>query len=316
LIWEDGSVCKKIGAGAFRGANLNSLELPDSIEIIGKGAFDSNPSLTAVYLPKSLKTLHDSAFQNCTKLAHVWIPNEITLIDGNVFANTNLDVIEVEGDNANPRYKVLNGCLIDLQSKTLIKGTNNSTIPEGVVTTISQNAFAEQSRITSIIVPEGIREIPSYFARNCSELDYIELPDTVTMIDSQAFYQCTSLCKSSDGILVLPDSIESISSFSFGSCTELVDLTLPKNLKNLRAGGGNFNGCTKLQTVRFRSVDLQQSMLESFASGNANGSRAFENCTSLREVFWPNAESEDAKKCLTHLGIPSTVTIHYNYEVK
>lgn len=316
LLWEDNSSCKKIEVGAFRNANLPNVDLPDTIEIIGNNAFEGNENMTHIELPESLKTLGDGAFQNCYKLETVWIPDEVSYIGSSVFANTqNLNTIELEGDNSDPRYAVIGGCLIDLDNRKLLRGTNNAVIPQDQITSFEDHAFSQLSRLTSIVVPEGVTEISSYFARQCAELDYIELPQTVTKIDSQAFWQCGNLCKSANGILVLPDSITDLSSYCFANCTEVVDLTLPKNLKNMWSGS-NFRDCTKLETVRFRSTEYEAEVVAKLDKKENNGKDAFSGCTALKDIYWPGPESADAKRCISHFGIPSTVTVHYNYEVK
>lgn len=315
LIWEDNSSCKRIGTAAFRNANLPNIELPDSIEAIGNSAFEGNENMTSVELPQALQTLGDGAFQNCYNLEYVWIPDSVTYIGGSAFANTkNLDTIEVSGNSESPRYAAVDGCLIDLKNRRFIRGTNNAVIPQGMIDSFENHAFSLLSKLSSIIVPEGVAEIPSYFARQCPELDYLELPRTVTKIDSQAFWQCKNLCKSAGGILVLPDSITDMSSYCFANCSELTDVTLSKNLKNMWSGS-NFRECTKLETLRFRSTEFEASVISKLDKRENNGKDAFYGCTSLKDVYWPGAESDAAKRCFEHLGIPNTVTVHYNYEV-
>jgi hypothetical protein len=271
--------------------------------------------MTSVELPQALQTLGDGAFQNCYNLEYVWIPDSVTYIGGSAFANTkNLDTIEVSGNSESPRYAAVDGCLIDLKNRRFIRGTNNAVIPQGMIDSFENHAFSLLSKLSSIIVPEGVAEIPSYFARQCPELDYLELPRTVTKIDSQAFWQCKNLCKSAGGILVLPDSITDMSSYCFANCSELTDVTLSKNLKNMWSGS-NFRECTKLETLRFRSTEFEASVISKLDKRENNGKDAFYGCTSLKDVYWPGAESDAAKRCLEHLGIPNTVTVHYNYEV-
>lgn len=320
LVWEEGSVCSEIGSGSFRNSMLSGvLKLPDTIRKIGASAFDGNKEITRIELPASLKTIGSNAFNNCSSLEYISIPKGVTDIGNVVFINTpNLDTIEMVGNDSNSRYVSIDGCLIDTadNKKTVVRGTNKAIIPEDV-TDFANRCFQGLPRITSIVVPNAVTVLPQFFAAECTELDYVEFSGALTKIDSQAFYNCRNLCKSNDGILILPDTVTDLSSFCFYGCKELVEVTLPKNLKNMWSGN-NFNSCTKLEKVTFRSSDYQSNMLGMLdrEEGN-NGINAFAGCTALKHVYWPNPESDDAKRCLRHLGInPDTVTVHYNYEVE
>ena len=55
---------KIIGYQAFDGANLSSLALPDSLEVIDSWAFSSNPNLVSVEIPDSLEYIGGGAFWN------------------------------------------------------------------------------------------------------------------------------------------------------------------------------------------------------------------------------------------------------------
>lgn len=57
----EGNKLKKIGAGAFTGAMLKEIELPEGIEEIGENAF-ALTEITDITLPSSMKKLDDSPF--------------------------------------------------------------------------------------------------------------------------------------------------------------------------------------------------------------------------------------------------------------
>lgn len=54
-------------------------------------------------------------------------------------------------------------------------------------------AFIECENLTSIALPESLREIHSEAFKGCSSLISVEIPDSVTRIDDSVFFQCVSL---------------------------------------------------------------------------------------------------------------------------
>ena len=62
---------KVIGDGAFRGAGITDVILPESLEVIGSAAFFDCDELTFVLFPDSVREIGDSAFQSCDALRYV-----------------------------------------------------------------------------------------------------------------------------------------------------------------------------------------------------------------------------------------------------
>ncbi len=83
----------------------------------------------------------------------------------------------------------------------------------------------------------GIKIIPAYCFKNCSQLESITLPQQLESIGQCAFLDCFAL----KGDLVLPDKIKTIGDFAFNNCGFTGSLTLPESLEKL--GYGAFDGC-------------------------------------------------------------------------
>lgn len=75
------------------------------------------------------------------------------------------------------------------------------SIPENItvdgasysVTKIDEKAFAENTAITKVTLPDSITEIPSYCFYNCTNLMNLYLPKNVTSVGEYAFAGCTTL---------------------------------------------------------------------------------------------------------------------------
>lgn len=71
----------------------------------------------------------------------------------------------------------------------------------------------------------------------------IVLPDTVKVIGSFAFCDCTAL-KS----IVVPSSVKKIGSFAFNGCTSLTDVTILDGVTHIN--GCAFGDCTNLKSIK------------------------------------------------------------------
>ena len=54
----------------------------------------------------------------------------------------------------------------------------------------------------------------------CSSLESVVIPDSVTSIGKEAFYDCDSLTS-----IVIPDSVTSIGNYAFYNCSSLTSVT-------------------------------------------------------------------------------------------
>lgn len=68
---------------AFSSSGISSIKFPNSLILIGNGAFESCPNLVEAVLPEGLTNLDSGAFTNCPKLQSVTLPS--TLRGGSFF---------------------------------------------------------------------------------------------------------------------------------------------------------------------------------------------------------------------------------------
>ena len=81
LVFEEGSVCEKIGSHAFFDAHhLQSLKLPDSVKKVSRAAFAACKGLTELDLGNGLTVIDNSAFQGCYGLTSLTIPKQVEKI--------------------------------------------------------------------------------------------------------------------------------------------------------------------------------------------------------------------------------------------
>jgi hypothetical protein len=122
------------------------------------------------------------------------------------------------------------------------------------VVELSRQLFYENYDITSVIVPPGVKEIPSSAFLICEYLTSVILPNTLEKINEDAFERCTSL-----HTVNLSVGLKTIGGFAFNHCGELYNLTIPDSLTAVTwtGFGSAFNDCGKLPLkTRQRLKDL------------------------------------------------------------
>ena len=102
-------------------------------------------------------------------------------------------------------------------------------------------------KITSIIVPPTVTDIPDGCFASFFNLSKIILPDNVKTIGNRAFLLCDSLVD-----VKLPETLEEIGTRAFQSCRKLNSIDIPRNIKKI--GGYAFSECYKLEDVEVPST--------------------------------------------------------------
>lgn len=139
---------------------LESIEIPDSVTIIGEAAFANCTALKSVKLSNNLLVIKAYTFLDCDSLESIELPNSVISIEPGAFGRCS--------------------------SLTSI------TIPNGVPS-IESEVFSGCSSLTSVTIPNSVLSIESGAFKNCSSLTSIELPESVLRMGWDVFDGCSSL---------------------------------------------------------------------------------------------------------------------------
>ena len=189
----------EIGNYAFyKCSALTSFDMPSTISSVGNQAFN-RAALTAITLPDGLQTIGEYAFMYCP-ITSISIPSSVTSIDEGAFqlCEQLTTVVLHEG-------------LISIGLKAFSSTSFNEITLPSTLTSLGEEAFS-YSKITSIIIPEGITEIPDGLFRNCRTIQYVNVLGRITSVGQNAFVNAINL-----EYIYIPNSVSNIGALAFGS---------------------------------------------------------------------------------------------------
>lgn len=318
---QDAPGAVQVGNGKFSMTiNKKSLEIPETVTndknetyevvAIGDKAFDNSTeenSLGSVIIPASVISIGNSAFSDLTSL------NDVKFAE-----NSQLQVI---GDNA--------------FDTTSIKSIS---IPSSVKS-IGASAFTKCSKLTSVIMSEGVTSLGDGVFSDNKQLPSITLPASLTSMGKNVFNNCPGLKNifvvqgntvyaSENGVLysadkatvvkypegkkdvdfTVPVSVKTIGDYAFANNRSIQSVKLPEGVKVL--GNYAFSKSTGLTSLELGNSlesigDLafwNCSMLETLSippSLHSIGRNAFYGCSDLKFVV----ASEKTRTLLKSSGI-------------
>lgn len=267
---------KKIGSNAMRNnQNLITINLNEGLEYIDSQAFASD-KIESLTIPASLKGFGGGVLLYCKSLTKVEVAagnenfsmSDIFLLMKNdagentaVWVSADMPVRLTIPSDVNHiddylfYYSALKTCHIPSSVKTL-----------------GYASFYGSTDLKMVTVDAGLEKVGEMCFQDCSSLTKFEFPETLKVIDFQAFCDA-GLLKAN-----LPDGVETVGQSAFFCNDKMEEARIPASVKEWV--GSTFYGCTSLTKCEI-SEGIQ-----------IIPEQAFNYCASLSEVTIPSTVTE------------------------
>lgn len=255
---------ESIGVSCFESTAISTINIPSTIKEIGAGAFKNCSLLEHVnfgsnaFVGVENATIKESTFENCTSLHHIELPDAITTIEINAFAGASLRDSVVSKASKIHKDAFKNSYLEQSFEDGLVRigtvlisyhGSKDVLTAQDLagITSINPNAFDKDSKVKSITLPDSLEIIDENAFDGCVNLESVYASENCNLnkIAANAFKDCKNL-KS----MVIPSNVETIESYAFYNCYLLNEVTFKTNkLESLPSYC--FANCNSLESITF-----------------------------------------------------------------
>ena len=202
---------------------ITSFTFGDNVEHIPAYLCYGMSKLTSITIPNSVTSIGDEAFRSCSSLTSITIPNSVTSIGSFAFCDcSSLTSVHISD--------IVAWCNIEfggVYSNPLV---------------YAENLYLNNTKVTDLVIPEGVDSIKDYVFCDCSFLTSITIPNSVTSIGDDAFRGCSSLAS-----ITIPNSVTSIGNYAFEDCSSLASITIPNSVTEF--GNDILVDCNNIQIL-------------------------------------------------------------------
>lgn len=152
---------------------------------------------------------------------------------------------------------------------------------------ILDSAFAHRTGITKVYLLNGLITIGNAAFEGCTSLTEIEIPETVTHIEANAFRDCSAL-----EILVLNEGLLKIGAGAFAGCENLKEVILPDSVTHIDTDA--FAGCENL-VIRTR-IALEDKPFLWLTGWNGTAEVIWEDASLMEDAEEDKPEEKDESR--------------------
>jgi len=330
-----GNGVTSIGDYAFSAcSSLTSVDFSENSKLtsIGDYAFRDCTSLTSVTIPDSVTSIGSYAFRGCTSLTNAIIGNKVSVIGSSAFTQCESLVILCKATNKPSGWESI---WYDLSTPVvwgvISKGTTGNgfewantqsglvitkysgsdtvvDIPNTIngvdVTSILEKAFYQNTAITSLTIPNSVKNIGKKAFCNCLAMEKIYF-NAIAMNDLSSynlvFY---NVGNNGDGTkVIIGKNVTKIPAYLFESYNKITSVEFEKESLCESIGNSAFAYCSNLVSIKIPSNVTQigdsafsecVSLTSIFIPKNVInwGSSVFYNCNALKRIEFPGTASE------------------------
>lgn len=151
---------------------LKTVELPNSLEYLGEGAFYGCTNLESVKFGEKLTEIGALAFADCNSLEYIELPNSLIKLGQSAFWKCkNLEVVQM----GNSIEEIGDSCFKDCEKL------------------ISTKAYRLPSAFPVIELPNSLKRLGKTAFQGCRSIEDVKIGNNLERLEEETFKNCTSL---------------------------------------------------------------------------------------------------------------------------
>ncbi len=287
---EDGTQhLQSVGEYAFYQSAVTDLQLPDTLNSVGRQAFASMKSLQKLKLPATRTEWGLVPFDGTMQAQELVIPNGLVTIPQIACESTVIDIpstVEGEVNITAPKATQVNISLeahidaLNLQFGSCDKLEIPQSVTElGLAGRCSQVVFPDNVKVITrykvlgnenVVIPASVETIAhsSFLGNTGMKSLSFEQGSRLSEIAFSAFYACSNLES-----VQLPENLVKLDMSAFKDCSSLKQLVVPASVSEVVS---HVENCASLESIEFEK-DSRVPAIQRFAK----------NCPSLKKIVLP-----------------------------
>ena len=343
--------------------DLERIALPSALQTLSSVTFYNCTALSEVTFPASLKTIENSAFSGCRNLSEVELPASLKAIQSSVFhLCINLKTVSYDGslkqwnditagndvlgdshpslvtDDYTAQFILVENDLpvpglypktvtitkyTGTESTVILPSTINSTINSWPVTKIGEDAFQDNTTITSVTIPASVTEIGSNAFAGCTNLTSVNYEgdwSNLTIQSGNPAVQDAANAPLFDFEFTSDNTAVIVTNYKYNGTA--ADVTIPSRYQGkpvtMIGQAAFFNSAVTSVTIPDSVTAILDGAFEKCSeltnisipnSVTSIGLSAFAHCTSLKSITLPSSLSTIGNFAFD--GCPSLMTVTY-----
>lgn len=237
-----------IGGYVFDGcSSLTNVVLGGSVSSIGSSAFSSCSALTQATISCNPTNVSENVFRWCSNLKKVYV--DMPAIGEGMFKDcSNLEEVgfgpQVETIGAGAFNTCTNIKRIDIENLAKWCAVEFHDYPSSgrhIYGWAAPDLYLAGEKIVDLVIPHGVTEISSY-AFDYYSIKSVTIPDSVTLVQADAFNECANMTN-----VVFGSGVDTIANQAFSNCRSLTSVVVPDNVEVI--GDNAFYNCRALKTA-------------------------------------------------------------------